>query len=176
MFGISGENLTRRLRSKGFKTMLSQEIGWFDEPDNNIGALTTRLAVEAAAVQGVKFKKKNYNSKRLNQFDSTFVKATGIRIGMVLMNISNFGVGLVIAFYYGWEVTLLILGFVPFMIISGTNFQILFKTILLHDIFSNYHFHPHFSFYICFSRIEMKIKNYFLYNRCFTNQNVDRFF
>jgi hypothetical protein len=57
MFGISGENLTRRLRSKGFKTMLSQEIGWFDEPDNNIGALTTRLAVEAAAVQGVKLKK-----------------------------------------------------------------------------------------------------------------------
>ena len=35
------------------------------------------------------------------------------------MNISNFGVGLVIAFVYGWAVTLLILGFIPFMIISG---------------------------------------------------------
>ena len=35
------------------------------------------------------------------------------------MNISNFGVGLVIAFVYGWAITLLILGFVPFMIISG---------------------------------------------------------
>ena len=46
-------------------------------------------------------------------------KATGVRIGTVLMNISNFGVGLVIAFVYGWQVTLLILGFVPFMIISG---------------------------------------------------------
>jgi ABC-type bacteriocin/lantibiotic exporter with double-glycine peptidase domain len=57
---------------------------------------------------------------------------------MVLMNISNFGVGLVIAFYYGWEVTLLILGFVPFMIISGTNFQILFKTVLFDEIFSHY--------------------------------------
>jgi ATP-binding cassette subfamily B (MDR/TAP) protein 1 len=53
MFGISGENLTRRLRSQGFKSMLSQDISWFDEPKNNVGTLCTRLAVEAAAVQGV---------------------------------------------------------------------------------------------------------------------------
>jgi ATP-binding cassette subfamily B (MDR/TAP) protein 1 len=55
MFGISGENLTRRLRSQGFKSMLSQDISWFDEPENNVGALCTRLAVEAAAVHGVNF-------------------------------------------------------------------------------------------------------------------------
>lgn len=53
MFGISGENLTKRLRSRGFKTMLSQEIGWFDDPKNSVGTLCTKLAVEAAAVQGV---------------------------------------------------------------------------------------------------------------------------
>jgi ATP-binding cassette subfamily B (MDR/TAP) protein 1 len=35
------------------------------------------------------------------------------------MNIGNFGVGLVLAFIYGWAVTLVILGFVPFMVISG---------------------------------------------------------
>lgn len=54
MFGVSGENLTKRLRSKGFKTMLKQEIAWFDSPDNSVGKLCTKLAVEAAAVQGVK--------------------------------------------------------------------------------------------------------------------------
>ena len=53
MFGISGENLTRRMRSKGFKAILSQDVSWFDDPLNNVGALTTRLSVEAAAVQGV---------------------------------------------------------------------------------------------------------------------------
>jgi ABC-type multidrug transport system fused ATPase/permease subunit len=53
MFGISGENLTRRLRSEGFKKMLSQEIGWFDDKDNGVGVLSTKLAIEAAAVQGV---------------------------------------------------------------------------------------------------------------------------
>ena len=53
MFGISGENLTKRLRSEGFKAMLSQDIAWYDDPANNVGTLCTRLSVEAAAVQGV---------------------------------------------------------------------------------------------------------------------------
>ena len=35
------------------------------------------------------------------------------------MNFGNFGLGLIISFAYGWPITLLILGFVPFMIISG---------------------------------------------------------
>ena len=38
--------------------MLKQEIGWFDDSNNNVGALCTRLAVEAAAVQGVSSKEK----------------------------------------------------------------------------------------------------------------------
>jgi ABC-type multidrug transport system fused ATPase/permease subunit len=97
MFGLSGENLTKRIRTQAFKAVLSQEIGWFDHPDNNVGTLTTRLAVEAAAVQG----------------------ATGVRIGTILMNISNLGIGLVLAFVYGWAVALVIIAFVPFMVIGG---------------------------------------------------------
>ncbi len=55
MFGISGENLTKRLRSRGFRCMLKQDVSWFDNPHNNVGKLCTRLAIEAAAVQGVPF-------------------------------------------------------------------------------------------------------------------------
>lgn len=89
--------MTKRIRSKAFKSILTQEIGWFDLPENNVGTLTTKLAVEAAAVQG----------------------ATGIRIGTVLMNLSNLGVGIILAFIYSWAVTLVILGFLPFLIIGG---------------------------------------------------------
>jgi ATP-binding cassette subfamily B (MDR/TAP) protein 1 len=53
MFAIAGENLTKRLRAKAFKCMLSQEVAWFDKSENNVGSLCTKLAVEAAAVQGV---------------------------------------------------------------------------------------------------------------------------
>ena len=33
--------------------MLRQEIGWYDDEKNSTGALTTRLAGDAAQVQGV---------------------------------------------------------------------------------------------------------------------------
>ena len=33
--------------------MLKQEIGWFDDAQNGVGALSARLASDAAAVQGV---------------------------------------------------------------------------------------------------------------------------
>lgn len=57
-FATSGELLTRRLRKVGFQAMLRQEIGWFDDPRNSPGGLTTRLATDASMVQGVsnKFK------------------------------------------------------------------------------------------------------------------------
>jgi len=48
-----------------------------------------------------------------------FIQATGVRIGVMLQNISNLGVGIIIAFVYGWSLTLLILAFIPFMIIAG---------------------------------------------------------
>lgn len=97
MFGLSGENLTKRIRSTAFKTILSQEIGWFDHPENNVGTLTTRLAVEAASIQG----------------------ATGIRIGTVLMNVANLGLGLFLAFFYNWPITLVVISFLPIMVIGG---------------------------------------------------------
>ena len=53
-FGISGEALTARLRSKSFKAMLRQEMGWHDDEKNSTGALTTRLANDAGQVQGVR--------------------------------------------------------------------------------------------------------------------------
>lgn len=97
MFGISGERLTKRLRSRAFKQMLSQEIGWFDAKENSVGVLSTKLAIEAAAVQG----------------------ATGVRLGFALMNIANLGVGVIIAFVYSWPITLLIIAFIPLLIIGG---------------------------------------------------------
>lgn len=98
MFGISGENLTKRLRSNAFKAILSQDMEYFDDPENNIGALCTRLSVEAAAVQG----------------------ATGSRLGFILMTIGSLGIGVIVAFVFGWALTLVILGFMPLLVVAGS--------------------------------------------------------
>ena len=52
-FSISGGKLTTRLRSRSFKVMLKQEMGWHDEERNSTGALTAQLAEDARLVQGV---------------------------------------------------------------------------------------------------------------------------
>ncbi len=96
-FSIAGENLTSRMRSLTFKAMLRQEIGWFDEERNSSGALTTRLADDAAKIQG----------------------ATGTRLGTLLETTIGMLMAIIIAFVYSWVMTLLILGVVPFVFISG---------------------------------------------------------
>lgn len=53
MFGIAGEKLTMRLRVLMFRSMLVQEMGWYDRSSNGVGALCARLSGEAAQVQGV---------------------------------------------------------------------------------------------------------------------------
>lgn len=64
---------------------------------NTTGALCTRLSTEASAVQG----------------------ATGIRLGILCQNLASLGCGIIISFAFSWQLTLLILAFVPLMIIGG---------------------------------------------------------
>ncbi|XP_023261349.1 bile salt export pump-like [Seriola lalandi dorsalis] len=96
-FAKSGELLTRRLRKVGFQAMLRQEIGWFDDPQNSPGALTTRLATDASMVQG----------------------ATGSQIGMIVNSMTSIGASFIIAFYFSWKLTLVIMCFLPLIGLSG---------------------------------------------------------
>lgn len=51
--GVAGERLTKRLRLKAFKSMVKQDIEWFDDRRHAPGALTARLAVDTTEVKGV---------------------------------------------------------------------------------------------------------------------------
>uniref|UniRef100_A0A8C6HR38 Bile salt export pump n=1 Tax=Mus spicilegus TaxID=10103 RepID=A0A8C6HR38_MUSSI len=96
-FAKSGELLTKRLRKFGFKAMLRQDIGWFDDLKNNPGVLTTRLATDASQVQG----------------------ATGSQVGMMVNSFTNIFVAVLIAFLFNWKLSLVISVFFPFLALSG---------------------------------------------------------
>ncbi|XP_060726456.1 ATP-dependent translocase ABCB1-like [Tachysurus vachellii] len=98
MFGKSGEILTMRLRSQAFKAILRQDVGWFDNHDNAVGVLTTKLATDASMVKG----------------------AAGSRLGLTSNTVCSLGIAVIIAFIYCWQLTLLILSCVPFLI--GSHF------------------------------------------------------
>lgn len=97
LFACSGEALTKRLRSQAFCALLRQEVAYFDNPKNNTGAICTRLATEASAVQG----------------------ATGIHVGVTIRNFMALGVGIIISFVFSWQISLLVLAFVPCMVAAG---------------------------------------------------------
>lgn len=110
MFGLAGVRMTTRIRKLTFEAMLKQEMGWFDEDKNSVGALCARLSSDAGAVQG----------------------ATGTRIGSILQALSTLVLGIGLSMYYTWKMTLvsvvsipLVLGAVFFeaRIMSGQGMQ-----------------------------------------------------
>nr|WEU75111.1 ABCB1-mScarlet-I fusion protein [Vector pPB-pCoBlast-actin5c-abcb1(67-1411)-mScI] len=95
-FSISGEILTMRLRSRAFSAMLRQEMGWFDQDDNSVGALCSRLSGDAAAVQG----------------------ATGSRLGTIMQALATLGLSMGLAMYYDWRLGLVCVPFIPFVLVA----------------------------------------------------------
>ena len=58
-------------------------------------------------------------SDLIDSFMMIAFQATGVRLGVAIMNIANIGTGLIIAFIYGWQLTLLIIAFLPLLILGG---------------------------------------------------------
>jgi len=91
MFGISGEQLTNRVRQMFFGAIIRQEVAFFDDTKHSTGILATKLSNDATLVKGI----------------------TGERIGLTLQLLSTIVIGLIIAFTSCWELALVVLGCVP---------------------------------------------------------------
>ncbi|KAK4518231.1 uncharacterized protein ATC70_001583 [Mucor velutinosus] len=95
-FGIAGELYIKRLRGNIFASYMRQEIGWFDRDENNAGALTAKLAVDARNV------------------NEMVTKVWGDLTQLII----TICVGLIIAFIYSWALTLIILCMAPFIMVA----------------------------------------------------------
>ncbi|XP_076821326.1 phosphatidylcholine translocator ABCB4-like isoform X2 [Clavelina lepadiformis] len=96
-FGKSGMELTMRLRTSVFKSILHQDISFFDERGHGTGTLCHRLAVDASRVQA----------------------STGMTVGIMLRNLSSLVIALGLALGFAWKVGLVFFAFTPFIIAGG---------------------------------------------------------
>ncbi|KAI9021523.1 putative ABC transporter protein [Phycomyces nitens] len=91
---IAGERFTERLRGQIFAALLRQEIGFYDDPENSLGTLTTKLAID---------------SKNVNQM---ITRAWGDIIQIIVTGITGFA----IAFSQSWLFALIICCIAPFIV------------------------------------------------------------
>ncbi|EIE84922.1 hypothetical protein G6F46_001432 [Rhizopus delemar] len=92
-FETAGERYTKRLRGDIFRAFMRQEIGFYDQEDNSLGALTSKLATD---------------SKNVNEL---VTKTWGDITQIIVTAIT----GLSIAFSHTWALTLVVLCMAPFI-------------------------------------------------------------
>jgi ABC-type multidrug transport system fused ATPase/permease subunit len=97
LWGMIAERMTTRVRSSLFVAILRMEIGFFDRKANSVGVLTARLASDAALVKA----------------------SIADRMSIGVQNLFTLAIGLGIAFYYGWELTLVLFACLPLLVIGG---------------------------------------------------------
>ncbi|KAL4800940.1 P-loop containing nucleoside triphosphate hydrolase protein [Aspergillus venezuelensis] len=96
-FAVCSERLIRRARSTAFRTMLRQDIAFFDKEENSTGALTSFLSTETKHLSGV----------------------SGVTLGTILMTSTTLGAAIIIALAIGWKLALVCISVVPVLLACG---------------------------------------------------------
>ena len=102
-FVIFMENITKRMRSKTFRHLMSMDVAYFDMPQHSTGKLTVRLATDASNVKKVPFKFLSL-SKWLNC--PSPAQALDWRLGTVIASCVGLGVGVICSFIFGWQLAI----------------------------------------------------------------------
>lgn len=104
-FSIMGENLTTRVRRMMLAAILRNEVGWFDEEENNSSLVAARLATDAADVKS----------------------AIAERISVILQNMTSLLTSFIVGFIVEWRVALLILATFPLIVLANFAQQLSLK-------------------------------------------------
>ncbi len=93
-FNVMAENMTMRLRVQVFEKMIRMKVPFYEDPLHTGGNLAARLAEDC---------------NKINRLTASYV-------GLNLQNISCLVSGIVISFVWSWQLSLVALGMLPFMI------------------------------------------------------------
>lgn len=96
-FAYCSELLVRRVRDRAFRTMLRQDIAFFDKEENTTGALTTFLSTETTHIAGM----------------------SGVTLGTILSVSTTLVVAIVVGLAVGWKLALVCTACVPLLLAAG---------------------------------------------------------
>ncbi|KAL5561100.1 hypothetical protein UlMin_030847 [Ulmus minor] len=99
---VTGERQAARIRSLYLKTILRQDVAFFDK-ETNTGEVVGRMSGDTVLIQD----------------------AMGEKVGKFLQLVSTFIGGFVIAFVKGWLLTLVMLSSIPLLVISGAAMAVI---------------------------------------------------
>ena len=96
-FAICSQRLIRRARDQAFRTMLRQDITWFDREENSAGALTTFLSTETTHLAGM----------------------SGTTLGTILIVSTTLFGAISLAVSIGWKLGLVCTATIPILLACG---------------------------------------------------------
>ncbi|KAL1807300.1 hypothetical protein ACET3Z_030368 [Daucus carota] len=106
-FAIMGERLTKRVREKMLKNVLTFEIGWFDHDENTSAAVCARLATEANMVRAL----------------------VGDRISLLLQVITSASLAFLFALILAWRIAIVMIAVQPLVIACFYSKSVLMKSL-----------------------------------------------
>ncbi|KAJ4733898.1 ABC transporter B family member 11 [Rhynchospora pubera] len=97
MFGVAGGKLVERIRSLSFRSVVRQEVSWFDDSRNSSGKIGARLSVDAL------------NVRRL----------VGDTLALMVQCLATLICGFLVAMIANWELALIITVVIPLVGLQG---------------------------------------------------------
>ncbi|KAF9769375.1 hypothetical protein IL306_013214 [Fusarium sp. DS 682] len=97
LFARCSERLVHRVRDRAFRTMLRQDVAFFDRDENTAGALTSFLSTESTHVAGL----------------------SGVTLGTLLMVSTTLISAIVVSLAIGWKLSLVCIATIPVLLGCG---------------------------------------------------------
>ncbi|KAF5020680.1 hypothetical protein F66182_7294 [Fusarium sp. NRRL 66182] len=97
LFAKCSERLVHRVRDRAFRTMLRQDVAFFDRDENTSGALTSFLSTETTHVAGL----------------------SGVTLGTLLMVSTTLISAIVVSLAVGWKLSLVCMATIPVLLGCG---------------------------------------------------------
>ncbi|KAL1959000.1 hypothetical protein VTO42DRAFT_3241 [Malbranchea cinnamomea] len=97
IFAYCSEKLIYRARSTAFRSMLRQDIAFFDREENSTGALTSFLSTETKHLSGI----------------------SGATLGTILLVTTTLFSSMIVALAIGWKLALVCIAMVPVLLACG---------------------------------------------------------